>query len=1047
MLKKKIIAFKLETRSTSASEWQARIHALEVSPEKDPRAKDKIAIAIIKDLGRENNQDIKIWQSLFQVWGKVVPDFWKNAGSIRKISNAMRKAKIKNFTLWQVFIDAVKENMVPKTMNKSKGEFDRGDRSRHFNNIVSDMVQAKVPQEAIWPLRLNELDQIGDGNQLTDAIYNFARQLRHTGVQEPEIWLQLISKLKVFGSVTFAHHGLMGLIESLVQAKIQDIKIWEALFPFLDQVKSNTGLRNCIKCFISGNKEAKIQNIKIWAKFLQLLERKQHEEDVKWFGLIHNLALGMANANIQDFNLWNRLFQVSGKLKDKKQYHKALGIILFNMGRSKVHDINLWRKALQISDKLSLEKDQKHFVVRIAFAMYDAEFYQLGLWTQLLDRAIMEPSNRDFLNISIHIQKSTAEEKWPDLLENYLSEQQKDLIGPLKEFKAKVQEVNLGAIKHQKIDTQKLLGVYQFQILGLCKIMGKDAFLLLNECLATSAQPLFRFLDEISTMDSKSVTLLSQLYQRHNYKKNKNEWKQLLQQYAGFVSVWDVNAFLEEIMPNKKPVAKNLKALVSRLNNILLERFLKKIGINEHINTESLSGKFPIHYISQLLEGQDSLESYPERLKVFTEMIKDGFKSKKKFSSFILNGDKNSEVGERLAGHNQKVLRAFKKANIQNPKAYYLGEYPPKNILFNSPLGESDNNLSRIKASIQTHIKIMSDLLIEHVKTNSDKKSVAAKLCRFMEKKVKQMNKNFLNPKNLNAFTKFKKHLDGHWKVQESTRQTSTAAEKLKTELGTRYSSFFEHAKHVNDDYEMYQEELKTQAILKKQKKTKPASKTKKAKRWHKEPFTMRVWQRKPLRDLFLGLDVNCCLAPNGGEFQAIVERLMDVGMAVIEITNQAVKTVALSWVFLGIDKNNHDKPHLVSNFHEMSNQFAGVPEIRDFLIKNLTEYSKDLSKHLGVDYLIRPLTYGMIPDFEGLELKEGVRLEKIGGYYPIGDDEDSDSTPEYLREVEDPNYYLESLKLRKFWIGSQVEKELTPSKAFKRALSEKLRPRFKLSG
>jgi len=211
-----------------------------------------------------------------------------------------------------------------------------------------------------------------------------------------------------------------------------------------------------------------------------------------------------------------------------------------------------------------------------------------------------------------------------------------------------------------------------------------------------------------------------------------------------------------------------------------------------------------------------------------------------------------------------------------------------------------------------------------------------------------------------------------------------------------QYRGFCEHLNHLFDYYAQYQK------TLKKQKSNKTNSK---AARWHNESFTIRPWNRDPLRDLLLGLDVNCCLAPNGGQFQAIVERLMDVGMAVIEIIDKDEKTVALSWMYLAIDKNDAKKPYMVSNFHEISNQFAGVPKIRDFLINGLMEYSKGLAKHLEIGYLVSPLEYGLIPDFKGLTLKKNVSLEKIGGFFKSADDE------------EGSEYYIASLEQNSFWV------------------------------
>jgi len=152
-----------------------------------------------------------------------------------------------------------------------------------------------------------------------------------------------------------------------------------------------------------------------------------------------------------------------------------------------------------------------------------------------------------------------------------------------------------------------------------------------------------------------------------------------------------------------------------------------------------------------------------------------------------------------------------------------------------------------------------------------------------------------------------------------------------------------------------------------------------------KKSFIIHAWDKTRSDTFDLGTQVGCCLAPDGGQFQAMVQRRMDDGMfmhVVSDVSNPLdPRAVSLAWLYFGADKANPKDIYVVANFFEIKSSLASDSNLRDLIVSQLQEYISQFADTVGAKgFLMNHLTYGLIPNFSGFEKKQ-ISLEKVGGF------------------------------------------------------------------
>ena len=147
--------------------------------------------------------------------------------------------------------------------------------------------------------------------------------------------------------------------------------------------------------------------------------------------------------------------------------------------------------------------------------------------------------------------------------------------------------------------------------------------------------------------------------------------------------------------------------------------------------------------------------------------------------------------------------------------------------------------------------------------------------------------------------------------------------------------------------------------------------------------FIIRPILRNPGHDLFLGDLTSCCLAMNSTHPQAMLERLIDEGINVIEaIDRNTGLTMAAAWLFLAEDGS------LVIQNLEINASYEVDPLLKDSVGQEMIKYAARFAEYIGSRrlYIGQP-GHGKYFGSNGLIKREyGNRevrfgLEKIGGY------------------------------------------------------------------
>jgi hypothetical protein len=185
------------------------------------------------------------------------------------------------------------------------------------------------------------------------------------------------------------------------------------------------------------------------------------------------------------------------------------------------------------------------------------------------------------------------------------------------------------------------------------------------------------------------------------------------------------------------------------------------------------------------------------------------------------------------------------------------------------------------------------------------------------------------------------------------------------------------------------------------------------------------MWD-KSLPDTFmLGNYVGCCLATDGPQFPAMVQRRIDDGMFMhVVIDKETNKPISLAWLFFAKDSKSPGDIYVVANFLEISASYAQDKFLLDMIVEHLKEYSAQYANTVGAKgFLIARLTYGSIPNNDDTPMKD-IQLVKVGGFLEL---DKSISSGYYLKSLSASTFYLYESKISKQENSAQLTYAQSP--------------------
>lgn len=105
--------------------------------------------------------------------------------------------------------------------------------------------------------------------------------------------------------------------------------------------------------------------------------------------------------------------------------------------------------------------------------------------------------------------------------------------------------------------------------------------------------------------------------------------------------------------------------------------------------------------------------------------------------------------------------------------------------------------------------------------------------------------------------------------------------------------------------------------------------------------FRIVVWDKSDPKTLFLGNLLSCCLATDGAQFPAIIQRIIDCAMNMtIVIDEETKEPISGMWLYFAKDVTT-GKPYLVANFIEMRTNIAQSQVLlRDVILSQLIKFT-----------------------------------------------------------------------------------------------------------
>jgi len=578
--------------------------------------------------------------------------------------------------------------------------------------------------------------------------------------------------------------------------------------------------------------------------------------------------------------------------------------------------------------KLCLEAVKKHWLSAIHYINVDMRIYELYLVAVNAGNIIscfeIEVAKKNFsLEQYANLASIVIKTKYAQEFDANLSSD------ALKSFIARYESIN-------KLNDYRMGDIEYFfsenisVISKIYPLLGNQIFVLMQKMLVTSGDNLKRYLEEgkelaDSAFDSCSKNI-SRLIEGVEYKNSGKKASQLkLYLYLSNEEKAKINILLDDS-------SSNIETIPNEMRGFLVKRFYDHLNIPYNNKEKNAMDVFSNEQLADLYGLLVVFLRNPSKVdgKIFFAMLKlyltnIPFQCLSQPDEMKKHGDKHLI---KMAEHNKKLRDELAASGIDIKKAFSYTKQVA--LTFDE---HHKQHILDLLAAIYKKIK----------ESNSDKKLI----------------KNFLSQIE-----------KGGDKIIDDTkllRILSDSNIKMLNEIVTLLPA-------INDDYlELTKLTINLDVL----------------KNYQPRKFHIEMWDKSKMDSLFLGDYLSCCLATTGSKNSRYAPRVFDDAFLMPVVIDEATKKpVCGAWLFLAdvTYSSSSITKDTVANYFEINSGIAENEALMNYLVVNLLNYIGQFSKSIGAfDFLMRPLTYGKIPNFDdfGAFTLEYVRnVNKVGGYF-----------------------------------------------------------------
>ncbi len=578
-------------------------------------------------------------------------------------------------------------------------------------------------------------------------------------------------------------------------------------------------------------------------------------------------------------------------------------------------------------------------------------------------------------------------------------------IALFNQLKSKFQRVNSAHFdEFQTRDTEKFFLDHAMKISLLVQIMGESAFKWMSDQLAQTVLPLERLLDGIPEKFPEEILLsLKQFFEQNRQiiltKDGLADWKNII---IGISTQLEHNKLSSgrnaaEQLRVYQSFAGNIKQFSESVNNGLLDSIYDALNLSvearSQIDRRKLFEAIPPDQFAALARAKKSMGNSDPDMAILEELI-NCYLTGQSINDFLHNPHQTSEVGVALAAHNANIRSILTDKSInpelalRYPKTYEFS-YIPSGFEIEYDRSQAARALHAVLSDLREKA-VLAKANTADVKPISQFDGIIRGLDRLLEidmktGKLKIDPQKFYEQQNLGILEAIKKNIN----ALENNETIKKIAYQEFLALSAEFTKKFEH--------------VSAQKTI--------ATASSKSATGHPAHFRIEQWDKEKINTLFLGNEVDCCLAAGSGAFYAIVQRIMDDAMlfhVVVDLETQ--KPIALTWLYLATDQNGDI--NLVGNFVEIKAKYGANEEARETIINALMHYSGEMycRDNPGVKGLIiNELTYGWNAGKIQFKEKPVALTDKVGGAF--SPDLTAEERAQRGKALTCDRYYLNSLQ------------------------------------
>ncbi|MCW5584023.1 MAG: hypothetical protein KIT56_09155 [Gammaproteobacteria bacterium] len=547
----------------------------------------------------------------------------------------------------------------------------------------------------------------------------------------------------------------------------------------------------------------------------------------------------------------------------------------------------------------------------------------------------------------------------------------------------------LTPVQHQ-ISFDKLIKNNEYKIDMLLVIFDKKTPDVLALLLGTSLIGISRFFEmdfsnlkkynyikNLQLLEYKSAKDFFEIFQLLNVVPSENSYKHY--------------KYISELLRSIK--TKNLSSndLIVALQSYFIDFFIKEMNLEISKDDLIQSNIYTPAELINLLNGYQKHKTNGY-MPILHQILKCYLQSTKyPMSNFLWNKDQSDEFGKLIANNNFETRNELEKQGI-NPDIAFTFKYPyehqfevgaPEQVDVNQgvvTVWTGINELSS-KLKILLNDENLKKFLVENgalkaiEKTNKQLINYISQIDKKRkDKDITVNNKDMINFIINQSNQKLLKDLMANLKLLHPVLEGL-----IQNQPSAKLQSVAEFNQHAID----YINGLDS-ALTKAKNTQKPEQITRQRK------FRIVVWDKSDPKTLFLGNMLSCCLATDGAQFPAIIQRIIDCAMNMTVVIDEETKEpVSGMWLYFAKDVTT-DKPYLVANFIEMRANIAqNKALLRDVILSQLIKFTSEYATHLStvstskvsteqIPFIMAPLNYGCIPDLTFLP-SENHCMQKIG--------------------------------------------------------------------